>query len=109
MTKIQIKPLSVNQAYVGKLKHTKALSKYQNDVTFLLPKIAMPPPPYEIYFKFGFSSASSDIDNPVKILLDLLAKKYEFNDKLIYRLNIEREQVKKGKEYIEFKIDYFEN
>lgn len=36
--------------------------------------------------------------------LDALAKKYQFNDKLIFRGIVEKELVKKGLEYVEFEI-----
>jgi hypothetical protein len=36
--------------------------------------------------------------------MDVLAKKYGFNDNRIYRGVIEKEVVKKGDEYIRFKI-----
>ena len=75
---------------------------------FLLPKMELPPPPYEIYFKFGFSSASSDWDNCVKCTQDILSKKYRFNDKLIKRGVVETEQVSRGQEYFIFEIKRFE-
>lgn len=102
--KIFRKPLSVNECWQGKRFKTKAYSQYERDLLFLLPKIKLPDPPYEVYYKFGFSSSASDYDNPVKPLQDILAKKYGFNDKHIQRAVIEREKVEKGKEYFEFKI-----
>lgn len=69
-----------------------------------LPKIIIPEPPFEIYFKFGFSSKASDWDNPIKPIQDILSKKYGFNDKLIRRAVVETEIVKKGKEYFEFEL-----
>ena len=67
----------------------------------------MPPPPYQIYFKFGFSSKLSDWDNPIKSCQDAIAKKYKFNDKLIRRGVVETEIVPRGKEYFEFKIEHY--
>jgi predicted transcriptional regulator with HTH domain len=103
--RVEIKPLSVNSAWRGRRFKTPEYSKYERDLLFILPRIAMPEPPYQIYFKFGFSSASSDWDNCVKTTQDILSKKYKFNDKLIKRAVVEVEQVKKGYEYFEFKID----
>ena len=71
---------------------------------YLLPKITMPDPPFEIYFKFGFSSNCSDWDNCIKTTQDILAKKYGFNDKLIRRGVVDIDMVDKGKEYFEFEI-----
>ncbi len=104
-TRIFIKPLSVNEAFKGRRFHTKEHKEWSRAVAFMLPNnITIPPPPYEIYLKFGFSSASSDWDNPIKQVQDAIASKYKFNDKLIKRGVVETEQVKKGSEYFEFEI-----
>lgn len=105
MVKIDIKPLSANAAYYGKLTKTSAHRKYIRDVGYLLPTIKLPEPPYEIYLEFGFSSKGSDIDNPLKVVLDIISKKYNFNDNLIYRAVIEKMIVPKGQEYIKFEIN----
>ena len=66
----------------------------------------LPEPPYKVYYEFGFSSAASDTDNPVKPFQDILSKKYKFDDKLIHEMNVKRAKVKKGGEYIKFKIEH---
>lgn len=104
MIRINIKPLSVNEAWQGKRYKTDKYRIYQNTLLWLLPKIKVPEPPYEIHFRFGFSNSLSDWDNPVKLTQDILSKKYGFNDKLIRRAIVETEIVKKGQEYIEFEI-----
>ena len=53
---------------------------------------------------FGFSSKASDVDNCCKVLIDSIATHYGFNDKLIYKMIVEKEIVKKGQEYIKFKL-----
>ncbi len=60
--------------------------------------------PLKLDLVFGFSSNGSDIDNPVKPLLDILQKKYGFNDNQIFELNIKKEIVKKNKEFIKLNI-----
>lgn len=104
MIRINIKPLSVNEAWKGKRYKTDKYRQYQNTLLWLLPKINIPAPPYEIHFKFGFSNSLSDWDNPVKPTQDILSKKYGFNDKLIRKAVVETEIVQKGKEYIEFDL-----
>ena len=104
MNKVNIKPLSVNQAWKGRRYKTDDYNQYEKDVLWLLPKIKIPEPPFEIRFRFGFSSKSSDWDNPVKLFQDILSKKYGFNDKLIRRAIVDIEIVKKGQEYVEFDI-----
>ena len=53
---------------------------------------------------FGFSSKASDIDNPVKPFQDILQKKYDFDDKMIYTLIVHKEIVPKGEEFISFTL-----
>ena len=109
MIRINIKLLSVNEAWKGKRFRTDKYKAYQKIVSYLLPKIEIPKAPYEVYYTFGFSSASSDWDNPIKPTQDILASHYGFNDKLIKKANITVEQVKKGEEYFEFKITSLKN
>lgn len=104
MPRINVKPLSVNESWQGKRFKTEKYKQYENTLLWILPKLLIPKPPYQIHFKFGFSSSLSDWDNPVKPFQDILSKKYKFNDKLIRRAIIETEIVEKGKEYIEFEI-----
>lgn len=104
MTRLPIKPLSVNDAWKGRRYKTDKYRAYEMELLYRLPKIVIPPPPYEVTYRFGFSSASSDNDNPVKLFQDILSKKYKFNDKLIKRTIIESDYVKKGQEFVEFSI-----
>lgn len=104
ITRIHIKPLSVNAAYRGRRFKTPEYKAYEKSLMFILPKIILPNPPFSIYFKFGFSSSLSDFDNPVKVTIDAISKKYRFNDKLIRRGVIETEMVQPGKEFFDFEI-----
>lgn len=101
---IHIKPLSVNKAWQGKRFKTPAYKKYEQDLLFLLPNMTIPNAPYHINIEVAFSSKASDIDNILKPFLDVLQKKYNINDKEIYRLLIEKTIVPKGQEYIKFDI-----
>jgi len=103
--RIDIKPLSVNQCWQGKRFKTLKYKAYDAELLLRLKPIELPCPPYEIYFKFGFSSKLSDWDNPIKPFQDILQKKYNFNDRDVFRAVVEKELVKKGKEYIEFSIN----
>jgi Holliday junction resolvase RusA-like endonuclease len=105
--KLKIKPFSINDAWKGRRYKTKEYKRYWNDVLLALPKTYnLPEPPFEIYFKFGYSSASSDWDNCIKTTQDILAEKYRFNDKLIKRGIVDVEMVKKGQEFFEFEIKH---
>jgi Holliday junction resolvase RusA-like endonuclease len=111
MPKIDIKPLSVNEAWQGRRFKTKAYDKYISDMLMLLPPLRVSSEgdkplngKIELEITFGLSSCAADIDNPLKCFIDCLQKKYDFDDKMIYRLIVNKEIVKKGKEFIEFNI-----
>lgn len=105
--KINIKPLSINEAYKGRKFRTVKYQWYKENVAKLLPNnYKLPEPPYSITFVFGFSSVSSDWDNCIKTTQDCIAEKYNFNDKLIRRGLVDIEIVPKGKEYFTFKIEH---
>ena len=102
--RLNIKPLSVNSAYRGRRFKTPLYSAWKKQIMTMFPDMPIPTPPYEIRFKFGFSSKASDIDNPVKSLMDCLSEYYGFNDKLVRRIVIDSEIVGRGNEYCEFEI-----
>ena len=103
--KIEIKPLSVNQCFQGRRFKNKKYKSYEKELLLLLPKVKIDfKRDLRVDLTFGFSSTLSDIDNPLKPLLDVLQKKYGFDDKQIQELNVKKEIVKKGKEFIKFKI-----
>lgn len=104
MTKINIKPISVNECWQGKRFKTPKYNVYEKTMLLLLPKIKLPQPPYAVYYEFGFSSANSDLDNPIKPLQDILQKKYLFNDKDIFEMVVKKFKVKKREEYLKFEI-----
>ena len=104
-----IKPLSVIECWQGKRFKTSKYKDYEKDLLYNLPKRKLPAPPYEINFEFGFSSTLCDWDNPIKPLQDILQKKYNFNDKDVYKATIEKKLVKKGKEYFKVEIKHADN
>lgn len=104
MQKLNIKPLSVNAAFRGRRFKSKEYIAYEKQVLLMLKPMQLPNPPYQIYFKFGFSSKASDWDNCVKIAQDCLSKKYLFDDKLIRKGIVETEIVPKGQEYFSFEL-----
>ena len=90
MIKIDIKPLSVNEAWKGRRFKTDKYKKYRRDLQLLLPAhvgiIFTKDTQLEIDIEWGFSNKQADIDS------------------LIYKLNLSKAIVKKGKEYIKFDI-----
>ena len=103
--KLNEKPLSVNLAWQGKRFKTPAYKRYEKAMFLLMPKACI----YQdqmlrVEFFFGFSNKASDLDNPVKLLMDIAQKKYGFNDKMVFELNIRKCIVKKGEEFIQMGI-----
>ena len=107
--RIYLKPVSQNQAWLGRRYPSKIYAKFKVQAAKMLPNIKLPKPPYELHYKFGFSSTASDIDNCLKSCTDSLAAKYGFNDRLIHRLVVDKEIVPKGKDYFEFTILHYGN
>lgn len=105
MNTIRIKPLSVNEAFNGRRTRSKKYNSWILEMSYLLPKLVIPKGRLKVSVEFGFSSKGSDLDNGMKSLQDSLSKQYGFNDNQIYELNLKKEIVPKGKEYIKFKID----
>ena len=103
--RINYKPLSVNEAWQGKRFKTKAYKDYEKNLMLLLPNIVINEnAKLKITFTFGFSNIQSDIDNPVKLLIDIFQKKYKFNDSHVWEISLKKEKVEKGKEFIDFDI-----
>jgi len=106
--KIMIKPMSVNEAFQGRRFKTPKYIAFEKELLLKLPKkFKMPPPPYEVYFEWGFSNRASDFDNPIKCTMDVLQKKYGFNDKEVYLATIRKTIVGRGEEFIMFSIKSF--
>jgi len=104
MKKIKIVPLSVNQVWAGRRFKTAKYKAYEQEMMYMLPKVVIPQGKLKITLVWGVSSKLADIDNPIKPFLDILQKKYNFDDKRIYELVVKKKDVKKGAEYIDFDI-----
>ena len=102
--KINIKPLSINQCFQGRRFKTPKYKQYEKELMALLPILSVPNGLLEVVITFGLSSKLNDIDNGLKPFIDILQKKYLFNDRDIYKLIVEKKIVPKGKEFIECEI-----
>lgn len=102
MTTVNIKPMSVNEAWQGQRYKTDKYKAYQKELLLMLPNINFPHGKLKIFLEFGMSNSLSDIDNPVKQILDCLQKKYFFNDRDIYEMEVKKVKTEKGKEYFKF-------
>lgn len=108
MTRIPIKPMSVNMAWKGQRFKTKEYKWYEQACMLLMPKgVDIPEGELSVYYEFGVSNAGADYDNPIKPIQDILQKRYNFNDSRIVEAHIRKVKVKKGEEYIIFKFSAF--
>ena len=101
--KLHIKPLSVNQAWKGRRYKTDAYNRYESELMAMLPD-------YEItsfrglVLTFGFSNMQSDVDNPTKLVIDILQKRYGVNDRDLMELHLYKQKVAKGNEFIKIEL-----
>ena len=107
--KVNIKPLSINQCFQGRRFKTPKYKQYEKELMILLPALSVPDGLLEVVITFGLSSKLNDIDNGLKPFIDILQKKYLFNDRDIYKLIVEKKIVPKGEEFIECEINLFDN
>lgn len=105
MTRINIKALSVNACWRGRRFKTPEYTIYEKELSYELPELVIPEGKLSVKLEIGYSSIASDIDNFIKPFLDILQKKYLFNDKMIYKLEVSKVIVPKGQEFIEFAIN----
>lgn len=106
MPRISIKPISVNECWRGGRRFkTAKYEAFKQEMMYLLPKIKIPSNRLKLTIKWGLSNKNSDIDNPIKPFLDTIQEKYGFNDKIVFKLEVEKILVKKGKEFIDFKLE----
>lgn len=104
MNIVKIKPLSVNQAWQGKRFKTPEYKSYIKELSYMLPRIIIPEGDLRLRMTFGFSSAASDWDNPIKPAQDIFQSHYGFNDNRITTGIVKKVKVNKGEEFIEFDI-----
>jgi Holliday junction resolvase RusA-like endonuclease len=103
--RINENPLSVNQAWAGKRFKTPIYKAYEKSMLLRMPAKKIDPNiMLRVDFFFGFSNSASDLDNPVKLLLDIAQKKFCFNDKNVFEMNVRKCIVKKGDEFFEMSI-----
>ena len=104
---LPIKAMTVNQCWRGRRYKTKKYEEYERQMNNLLPNniIINDKHNLKVDVEFGISKLM-DIDNGLKPLIDILQKKYKFNDRYIMELNIKKTIVKKTEHFIKVKFEY---
>lgn len=104
MIKVPLKPLSVNQAYTGKRFSTPEKNKFTKACDALIRAGKVPDGKLRVDFEFGVSNKAQDVDGPIKVCLDVMQKRFDFNDNRVYELTARKVIVTKGQEYWAFEI-----
>jgi Holliday junction resolvase RusA-like endonuclease len=103
--KLNEKPLSINGAYLGRKIKSDAYRQHEKTMLLQMPAGKVDPTiMLRVELFFGYSSQASDIDNGIKVTIDIAQKKYGFNDKNVFELNVRKCIVKKGEEFIQMGI-----
>lgn len=103
MIKIDIKPISINEAYTGRRFKTDKYKIFKKKFKLLVDKkIKAPEKSFYIVFEFGFSNVLSDWDGSIKNTQDTLQDILKFNDVVILGGWTVKKKVDKGKEYIKY-------
>lgn len=105
MARVSVKPLSANSCWQGQRFKTKDYMKYEKQVLVQLVPFKLPAPPYKLSVTVGLSSKLNDLDNCLKPFIDILQKKYKFNDRDIYEIFARKTIVPKGSEFVEFNLE----
>ena len=103
--------MSINEAYKGKRVRTDKYDDYEERLIYTLPRrssIDIPDGSLEIHYEFGVSSKLFDVDNAIKPFQDVLQHKYKFNDRIVMFITARKAYVKKGDEYITFRIEKYQ-
>ena len=102
----QIKPLSANKMFVRKGRTTYKTADYkrfQEGMATILMGEEWPYGNSPVHFIVyaGLSNKASDLDNIIKPLLDTYQNIFEeFNDKTVQGIILQRDRVKRGREYL---------
>jgi len=103
------KPLSANESYIGRKIKSAKYRKYEDTLLTTLPDLVVSEDGLlHLRLLVRYSNKRSDIDNCLKPFIDVLQKRYDFNDNRIYRLTVKKEIVAKGEEGITFNLEDYE-
>lgn len=105
---VMTKPLSVNRAYTGRKRRSVWLKGFNTRVLRELPKGSIPNKGnLTLTITCGVSNRRSDLDNLLKPFIDCLQLAYGFDDSQIYYITARKKIVRKGDEYINWRINKY--
>ena len=102
------KPLSANKMFYRAKQMTREYREYREfiyeDIDNRKKWPFKPEDHLDFDVKVGFSSKLADVDNCIKPLLDTFQYMFDFNDRYVFKVTIEKEYVKKGEEYFDVTV-----
>lgn len=104
MNVLKVKPLTANRMWKGRRFATNEYKAWREECLWLLPNLTLPPAPYELEVHVYLESVLADLDNPIKSFIDVLQKKYGFNDRDVDVIHAYRHSVRKGNGKFVFRI-----
>lgn len=109
--RLPIKALSTNQLYIGRKIKSAAARQFEESLAVLLAVHAkdkdLPDGELAIHYRIGVSRRS-DLDNCLKLLQDGIARHYGIDDRRFCAHTAVRVPVKKGGEFLMFRIEAFD-
>jgi len=105
-----VKPLSINAAYTLKRKKSAKYRKFEELMALELFGYEIPSRKdvksmrFKLDIHWGFATSLSDVDNPIKTLLDVLQRWFGFDDKQIMHIAATKTVVGRGQEFISFTL-----
>ena len=107
MHTLQLKPISVNEAYKGRKFKTPQHKKFKDHAKILLRSKRLPKvekkQPFFILYHF-YTNMQNDLDNLIKLTQDSICEKLGTDDRYIMGMHAKKFIAKKGEEKIKFKI-----
>lgn len=108
--RFNFKPISANKLWYRNKTLTKQYRDHRDDMYHdvnnwtALRKRVEGVERLTLVMKCGLSSKLADLDNVCKGQIDSIQNLLDFNDKIIYRIELEKENVKRGQEYFEITL-----
>ncbi|WP_443088706.1 RusA family crossover junction endodeoxyribonuclease [Vibrio sp. SCSIO 43137] len=101
--------MSANDMYQGRKVKSSAYRRWEMQVARGLPDITIPKETkLSVRAIVRYSNKASDLDNAAKSMLDVLQKRYKFDDKFVYVLKLYKVLVPRGQEGLTIKITELE-
>ena len=108
---LELRPVSTNRLYVGRRFLSKEAKQFKEQchrqLLLLSEPIHVPDGRLELHFVFGLHR-DMDVTNCVKLVEDVLADFYGFNDKRVQGCSLRKVKVARGEEFISFSLRAFD-